>query len=77
MRGHDESFGVRPHGYQLASAKNNGADQLSMNATSFSPTGDLTVEYALPERDAELTAWAYKPSADEASKLVKWILGLK
>ncbi|MCC6668363.1 MAG: FecR domain-containing protein [Polyangiaceae bacterium] len=69
VRGHDESFGVRPHGYQLASAKNNGADQLSMNATSFSPAGDLTVEYALPERDAELTAWAYKPSADEASKL--------
>ncbi|MCC6897793.1 MAG: FecR domain-containing protein [Polyangiaceae bacterium] len=69
VRGHDESFGVRPHGYQLASAKNAGADQLSMNATGFSPSGDLTVEYALPERDAELTAWAYKPSADEASRL--------
>ena len=69
VRGHDESFGVRTQGYELAKAKQNGADQLSMNASSFSPSGDLTVEYALPERDAELTAWAYKPSADEASKL--------
>lgn len=69
VRGHDESFGVRAQGYELAKSKSNGADQLTMNATSFSPSGDLTVEYALPERDAELTAWAYKPSADEASKL--------
>ncbi|MBK8995160.1 MAG: FecR domain-containing protein [Myxococcales bacterium] len=69
VRGHDEAFGVRAQGYELAKSKQNGADQLVMNASSFSPSGDLTVEYALPERDAELTAWAYKPSADEASKL--------
>lgn len=69
VRGHDESFGVRSQGYELAKSKSGGADQLTMNASSFSPSGDLTVEYALPERDAELTAWAYKPSADEAKKL--------
>jgi len=69
VRGHDESFGVRSQGYELTRGKANGADQLAMNATSFSPSGDLTVEYALPDREAELTAWAYKPSADEASKL--------
>ncbi len=71
VRGHDESFGVRPQGYELAKTKNNGADQLEMNAAGFSPSGDLTVEYALPERDAELTAWAYKPSGDEAGKLAE------
>jgi hypothetical protein len=66
VRGHDESFGVQSQGYELAKSKAGGADQLAMNATSFSPAGDLTVEYALPDRDAELTAWAYKPTADEA-----------
>ncbi|MBK7580416.1 MAG: FecR domain-containing protein [Myxococcales bacterium] len=69
VRGNDEAFGVRSQGYELTKSKANGADQLTMNASSFSPSGDLTVEYALPDRDAELTAWAYKPSGDEAAKL--------
>ena len=30
-----------------------------MHADDFVPAGDLTVEYALPDRDKEVTAWAY------------------
>jgi hypothetical protein len=66
VRGHDEAFGVRTQGYDLAKSKAAGADQLTLSASSFVPSGDLVVEYALPNRDAELTAWAYKPTGEEA-----------
>lgn len=66
LRGHDEAFGVRTTGYDLQKSKAAGADQLSLTASSFVPSGDLVVEYALPNRDAELTAWAYKPTTEES-----------
>nr|HMR07612.1 VIT domain-containing protein [Polyangiaceae bacterium] len=69
VRGHDEAFGVKTSGYQLASSKSGGAEQLNMNASSFIPSGDLTLELALPGRDAELSAWAYQPEAKEPAKV--------
>jgi hypothetical protein len=62
--GHDASYGVRPRGYELAkdSSGGAGADRLRMNARSFAPSGDLTLEYMLPGDKQELTAWAYRPS---------------
>jgi Vault protein inter-alpha-trypsin domain/FecR protein/von Willebrand factor type A domain len=71
VRGHDSAFGVRSRGYQLAKTKQGGADDLKLSQANFIPSGDLTVEYALPDRDAELTAWAYQPSADELSTQAK------
>ena len=59
--GHDRSLGVTTRGYELASASGEGdADRRTFHATSFTPAGDLTVEYALPDRDKEVTAWAYR-----------------
>ncbi len=71
VRGHDEAFGVKSRGYELAKSKSGGADELTLHENGFSPSGDLTVEYALPNRDAELTAWAYQPPPDEKSKTAK------
>ncbi|MBW2458893.1 MAG: FecR domain-containing protein [Deltaproteobacteria bacterium] len=62
LRGHDETFGVRSHGYELTAGRAGGAQRLSLTASDFVPTGDLTVEYALPDRDSEVTAWSYQPT---------------
>lgn len=59
--GHDKSFGLQTRGYELASASGDTTgDRKTFQATNFVPAGDLTVEYALPDRDREATAWAYK-----------------
>lgn len=59
--GHDKSFGLQTRGYELASAAGDSTgDRKTFQATNFVPAGDLTVEYALPDRDREATAWAYK-----------------
>jgi hypothetical protein len=65
VRGHDAAFGVRTQGYQLRRSNAGGADALEMAARDFVPSGDLTIEFALPNRDAELTAWAYRPAPSE------------
>lgn len=71
--GHDQEFGVQTRGYELTSASatgggaaaSGGAQRFTMHADKFVPAGDLTVEYALPNRDKEITTWAYRmdPSA--------------
>ncbi len=66
--GHDKDFGVSTRGYTLqkgdASAE---ADRFVMNEKNFVPAGDLTVEYALPDRNADLTAWAYQMPVTDVS----------
>jgi hypothetical protein len=60
VRGHDPGFGVRPAGYELERRPSAGdATALHVSAAGFAPTGDLSVEYALPGRASELTAWTY------------------
>ncbi|WP_437966658.1 FecR domain-containing protein [Sorangium sp. So ce260] len=59
--GHDREFGVETRGYELAAAPADGAaDRRTLHAQGFTPAGDLTVEYALPDRDRPVTAWAYR-----------------
>ncbi len=70
VRGHDQGFGVKSSGYELASSKSGKAQRLDMKATNFVPSGDLTLELALPNRDAELSAWAYRPSVKAQAKPV-------
>jgi hypothetical protein len=61
LLGHSKEFGVTARGYELASASGEGeADRRTFHADGFTPAGDLTVEYALPDRDKEVTAWAYR-----------------
>ena len=60
--GLDKAIGLQTRGYDLASANGDG-DRRTMHADGFIPAGDLTVEYALPDRDKEATAWAYEDTA--------------
>jgi hypothetical protein len=70
--GNDKDFGVETQGYQLTKSDGaSGGDRLVMNEKNFVPAGDLNVEYALPNRKSELTAWAYTlPPASGADATV-------
>lgn len=59
VRGHDRRFPVRALGYDLSSKEEGELRTLTLTREGFTPSGDLSVEYALPERRAELSAWAY------------------
>ena len=63
VRGHDKDGGVKTYGYTLRPAPGDAPDvvRMSMSENGFVPRGDFTVEYALPGRNTELTAWAYRP----------------
>lgn len=66
VKGNDPSFGVRTIGYELASATSpSDSTRKTFDASKFRPSGDLVVEYALPNADQELTAWAYKPTEED------------
>jgi Mg-chelatase subunit ChlD len=60
--GLDKTIGLQTRGYDLTAASGD-ADRRTMHADDFVPAGDLTVEYALPDRDKEATAWAYEDVA--------------
>lgn len=63
VRGHDPAAGVTTQGYSLSSFERGDMHELSLTQQQFVPTGDLVVEYALPDRDSELSAYAYQPEA--------------
>jgi Vault protein inter-alpha-trypsin domain/FecR protein/von Willebrand factor type A domain len=60
VRGHDKAFGVRSRGYEFESGGDQDAKHMTMNAKSFVPSGDISIEYAMPQDEREVTAWAYK-----------------
>jgi hypothetical protein len=64
--GLDKKIGLQTRGYELPST---GGDdgQRTMHVDNFVPAGDLTVEYALPDRDKEATAWAYEDPSRPAA----------
>ncbi len=68
--GHDKALGVKPIGYALAPSGEGagGAERLAFQQARFVPTGDLQIEYGLPDRDAELSAWAYRPAEVKAGE---------
>lgn len=66
VRGHDPKLGVRSAGYALAATRQSNVEQLRFSERGFVPRGDLILEYALPNRDAELTAWTYLPDVEQA-----------
>ena len=63
--GLDKTIGLQTRGYDLAAAGD--GDRRTMHADDFVPAGDLTVEYALPDRDKEATAWAYEDTSRPAA----------
>jgi Mg-chelatase subunit ChlD len=62
--GLDKTIGLQTRGYDLTAAGD--GDRRTMHADDFIPAGDLTVEYALPDRDKEATAWAYEDTSRPA-----------
>jgi len=72
VRGHDGGFGVRTYGYELnRDGSTPEVEKLQFTQAHFVPNGDLTVEYALPHRTAELAAWTYRPTPDPQSAPAK------
>jgi hypothetical protein len=69
VRGQDPQFPVRALGYALTASDRNGARALSFSADDFSPNGDLSVEWALPGRQSELSAFGYR-AGDERYALL-------
>ncbi len=65
VRGHDTKQGVRAHGYEIKTADRGDSAALNFEQRDFSPSGDLAVEYLLPDRDQELSAWAYEEQSAE------------
>ena len=63
VRGNDSKFGVRPVGYSLERRPSGDATSLGMSAQGFVPSGDLILEYALPNPNAELTTFTYHESS--------------
>lgn len=69
VKGHDAQFGVRTVGYDLSDDTSKpDTSRKTLETQQFTPAGDLVVEYALPNRDQELTAWAYKPTSEDVSR---------
>src|SRR6185436_1734905 len=58
VRGHDATSGVTADGYALRAEKTpEGAEALTFHAEGFSPNGDLSVAYKLPDESHEVTAY--------------------
>ena len=69
LRGQDPQFTVRSLGYPLSESEREGARVLSFSANDFTPNGDLSLEWALPGRQSELSAFGYR-AGDERFALL-------
>jgi hypothetical protein len=65
--GHDPAVPVRARGYELERRTEGGVDVLASTMASFTPSGDLAIEYGLADKTTDLSVWAYKEPAS-ASK---------
>ena len=61
--GHDLKTGVRARGYELEKKTEGGAERLSASMSTFTPSGDLAIEYGLDDRATDATVWAYTAPA--------------
>lgn len=69
VRGQDPAFGVRTLGYPLSASDHGDARALTFDASNFAPSGDLSVEWALPDRHAELSAFGYRSGEDRYARI--------
>jgi Vault protein inter-alpha-trypsin domain/FecR protein len=64
--GHDPKVPVRVRGYELEKKPGEGSEQeagvarLAATMSSFVPSGDLAIEYALDDRKTDASVWAYR-----------------
>jgi len=54
--GADSTVPIRARGYDLVQ----NAEHLSFHESGFTPRGDLAIQYALPNRASELSAWGFE-----------------
>jgi hypothetical protein len=73
--GADPKVPVQARGYELARADGDvdvaqpRAERLAQSMTDFTPSGDLSVEYALAsDRSSDVTAWAYEDTAQPGDR---------
>lgn len=66
LRGTDPSTRVRTPGWDVSREREDGAERLRFDARAFVPDGDFSVDYAVPERATELSAWAYREPTSSA-----------
>lgn len=64
--GHDRRVPVRARGYEIDKKDEGGAVRFASTMTSFVPSGDLAIEYALDDGASDATAWAYRAAPAEA-----------
>lgn len=68
IRGFDPKVGVLARGYEMQSeALPEGGKKLRFSKDAFVANGDLSLEFALPNPNQEMTAWVYEPGPDEVS----------
>lgn len=71
--GHDAARGVSVRGYPLADVVGDspaGARRMRLSQSAFVPSGDLAVEYALPDAGRPMTAWGYQGAEAPSSELL-------
>ncbi|HVJ88891.1 MAG TPA: VIT domain-containing protein, partial [Labilithrix sp.] len=64
--GHDTKVPVGVRGYELERKTDASAERLSTTLSSFVPSGDLAIEYALDDKATDATVWAYRDEAKAA-----------
>jgi ferric-dicitrate binding protein FerR (iron transport regulator)/Mg-chelatase subunit ChlD len=69
LSGVDQNSALRARGYELARSDEGGQPRFSMARDKFVPSGDLVVEYGLPDAEAELRAWTFAGAVAAAPKL--------
>ncbi|HSQ62636.1 MAG TPA: VIT domain-containing protein [Polyangiaceae bacterium] len=58
--GADPAVPIRTRGYDLSAS----GEHLSLHEAGFSPSGDLVIEYGLPNRKSALSAWTFESGSD-------------
>ncbi len=69
VRGQDPQFALRTQGYPLIASDREGTRALTFSATDFTPNGDLSIEWALPARQSELSTFGFR-AGDERYALL-------
>jgi hypothetical protein len=77
LRGADPAVRAKTAGWEMSRTRTDGAEQLHFDAHRFVPSGDFTLDYALPERETELSAWAYKDAAAPSAEASYVALALR
>jgi hypothetical protein len=66
--GHDRAQPVRARGYELEHQAEGDVARLRGQMSSFTPSGDLAIEYGLGDPKSEATVWSFAPPPDAGPK---------